>query len=89
MFPLISKLIEKAIHIQTQEYLHKNGLIYKFRSGFRENFPTDSCLAQLTDYIIKGMDKGQHAGMILIDLQKAFDTLDHDILLKKMEYFRF
>ena len=35
------------------------------------------------------MDKRQHAGMILIDLQKAFDTLDHDVLLKKMECLRF
>ena len=59
LLPLISKLTEKAIHIQTQEYLDKNGLIYKFQSGFRKNFSTDSCLVQLTDYIIKGMDKGQ------------------------------
>ena len=59
LLPLISTLIEKAIHIQTQEYLDKNGLIYKFQSGFRKNFSTDSCLVQLTDYIIKGMDKGQ------------------------------
>ena len=80
---LISKLIEKAIHIQPQEYLDKNGLICKFQSGFRKKFSTDSCLVQLTDYIIKGMDKGQHTGMLLIDLQKAFDTLDHDVLLKK------
>ena len=80
---LISKLIEKAIHIQTQEYLAKNGLIYKFQSGSRKNFSTDSCLSQLTDCIIKGMDKGQHTGMILIDLQKAFDTLDHHVLLQK------
>ena len=83
LLPLISKFIEKAIHIQMQEYLDKNGLIYKFQSGFRKNFLTDSCLVQLTDYIIKGMDKGQYMGMILIDLQKAFDTLDHDVLLKK------
>ena len=62
-----------------QEYLDKNSLIYKFRSGFRKKISTDSCLVQLTDY----MDKGQHTGMILIDLQKAFDTLDHDVLLKK------
>ena len=83
--PLISKLIEKAIHIQTQEYLDKNGLIYKFQSGFRKKFSTDSCLVQLTYLITKGMDKGQHTGMTSIDLKKAFDTLDHDVLLEKME----
>ena len=80
LLSLLSKLIEKTIHIQTQEYL-----LYKFQSGFRKNFSTDSCLAQLSDFIIKNMDKGLHSGMILIDLQKAFDALDHDILLEKME----
>ena len=45
LLPLISKLIEKAIYIQTQEYLDKNGLIYKFQSGFRKKFSTGSCLA--------------------------------------------
>ena len=83
LLPLLSKLIEKAIHIQTQEYLDKNSLLYKFQSGFRKIFSTESCLVQLNDYIINGMDKGLHTGMILIDLQKAFDTLDHDVLLKK------
>ena len=66
-----------------QEYLDKNGLIYKFQLGFRKHFPTDSCLFHLTDYIIKGIDKVQQTEMILIDQQKAFDTLDHDVLLKK------
>ena len=89
MLLLISKLIEKAIPIQMQEYLDKNGLIYKFQLGFRKIFYTDSCFAQLTDYIAKGMDKGKHTGMILIDLQKAFYTLDHDVLLKKMECLGF
>ena len=89
LLPLISKLIEKAIHIQTQEYLDKNGLIYKFQSGFRKKFWTDSCFVQLTDYIIKGKDKGQHTGIISIDLQKAFDTLDHDVLLKRIECVSF
>ena len=49
LFPLISKLIEKAIHIQTQDYQDRNGLIYKFQSGFRKIFSSDSCLVQLTD----------------------------------------
>ena len=64
LLPLISKLIEKAINIQKQEYIDKNGLVYKFHSGFRKIFLTDSCLVQLTDYIIKGMDKGNHTGII-------------------------
>ena len=46
LLPLISKLIKKAIHIQTQQYLDKNGLIYKFQSDFRKIFWTDSCLGQ-------------------------------------------
>ena len=83
LLPLISNLIEQTIHIQTQEYLEITGLIYKFWSSFMKIFSTDSCLVHLTDYIIKDMDKGQHTGMILTDLQKAFDTLDHDVLLKK------
>ena len=89
LLPLVSKLIEKAIHLQTQEYLDKNGLLYKFQSGFRKNFSTDSCLVQLTNFIVNGMDKGLHTGMILIDLQKAFDTLDHGVLLEKMECIGF
>ena len=85
LLPLISKLIEKATNIETQEYLDKNGFIYKFQSGFRKSFSADSCLVQLPNYIIKGMEKGQHTGLILTDLQKAFDALDQDVLLKKME----
>ena len=69
----ISKFIEEAIHTQTQVYLYQNSLIYKSQS--------DSRLFQLTDYMIKDMDKGQHTGIILIDLQKVFDTLNHNVLL--------
>ena len=49
----------------------------------------DSRLEQLTDFILKGMDKGSHTGMILVDLQKAFDTLNHTVLLQKMECISF
>ena len=82
--PLLSKLIEKVIHTQAQEYLDKRSLLYKFQSGLRKKISTDSCLVQLSDYTINSMDKG-----ILIDLQKTFDTLDHDVLLKKMECIGF
>ena len=85
----MSKIIEKTIQIQTQEYLDKSGLLYKYQSGFCAIFSTDSCLVQLTNFILRGMDKGFHTGMILVDLQKAFDTLDHTILLQKMDCIGF
>ena len=45
------------------------------------NHSTEFCLAQLTDLVLTGMDKQMHTSMILLDLQKAFDTLDHGVLL--------
>ena len=85
LLPVVSKIIETTIQIQTQEYLDKNGLLYKYQSGFRANFSTDSCLVQLTDFILRGMDKVFHTGMIPVHLQKAFDTLDHIVLLSKLD----
>ena len=89
LLPLISKLIEKVIHDQTQEFLVENKILYKYQSGFRGNHSTDSCLSYLNDKILQGFDSGKITGMILIDLQKAFDTIDHEILLKKMIYIGF
>ena len=54
-----------------------------YQSGFRTNHSTDLCLAQLIDFVATGMDKQMHTGMILVDLHKAFDTLDHGVLLEK------
>ena len=89
LLPLISKLIERVIHRQVQEHLDKNEILFKFQSGFRSNHSTDSCLSYLNDKILKGFDKGVVTGMIAIDLQKAFDTIDHEILLNKMSFIGF
>ena len=84
LLPLVSKVIEKVIHNQTEIFLNKNKILYKYQSGFRKSFSTNSCLTLLTDKINKGFESGKYTGLILIDLQKAFDTIDHEILLKKM-----
>ena len=89
LLPLISKVIEKSIYDQTQDYLQRNKLLYSYQSVFGANHSTDTCLSQLTDMILNGAQNGKHAGMILINLQKAFDTLDHKFFLDKMKRIGF
>ena len=60
-----------------------------YQSGFRTNHSTDLCPAQLIEFVATGMDKQMHTCMILVDLQKTSDTLDHGLLLEKMKYFGF
>ena len=80
LLPLLSKIIERIIHNQTQEFLDKNNILYKYQSGFRKHHSTDTCLSYLTDKVKIGFEEGLLTGMVLIDLQKAFDTIDHSIL---------
>ena len=78
------------MYTQTQQYLDKQAFFtLQCQSGFRKQFSSHSCLFQLSDYIINGRDKGLHTEIILIDLKKAFDTLDYNVLLEKMECIGF
>ena len=86
---MISKIIEKVIPYQTQAFLDKNKMHYRFQSGFRKEFSTDSCLSYLNNKITTGFESGLHTGMILVVLQKAFDTINHEILINKMEFLGF
>jgi exonuclease III len=81
---VLSKILERAVHTQLSDYLKSKNLLYEFQSGFRGRYSTDTCLIDLMDFIKAEMSKGSYVGMILIDLQKAFDTVDHGILCRKL-----
>ena len=89
LLPIISKVIEKVVYEQTQKYLDTSNILFRYQSGFRKKFSTDWCLSYLSNKILNGFDSGLYTGMILIDLQKAFDTINHCILLKKMKFMGF
>ena len=89
LLPLVSKIFEKIVHYQTQDYLDRHKILYTYQSGFRTKHSTDTCLTLLNNKILNGIDKGFLTGMIFIDLQKAFDTINHEIFLTKLECIGF
>lgn len=84
-----SKIMERVIYNQIENYIVKNCILYALQSGFRPLHSTETCIIHLTDSIRKAVDKGDFCGMVMLDLQKAFDTIDHEILIYKLKAIGF
>ena len=84
LLPLISKVIERIVYDQVNNFLLQNNILYNYQPGFRKNHSTDLCLSFLHSKLLKGFDKGLFTGIILIDPQKAFYTINHEIILGKL-----
>ena len=64
-----------------------NGILFKSQYGFRKLHSTETAAIELTDTLLQNLDNGDIPIAIFLDLSKAFDTLDHAILLKKMDHY--
>ena len=78
-----SKILEKLFERRLSGFLEKNLILNNSQYGFRHNRSTLTALVQMTEKIVSSLDAECSTIAIFIDLQKAFDTIDHDILIKK------
>ena len=83
----ISKIFEKMMHIQLTSFLNKNKVLSSFQFGFRKKHSTNHALISLTEMIRLALDNDQFVCGVFINLQKAFDTVDHKILLSKINHY--
>ena len=87
LLPAISKIFEKVAYIQVYKYFTDNKLFYKSQYGFRQLHSTELAALEITDKIYIDLDNKKIPLAIFLDLSKAFDTIDHDILLYKLNYY--
>jgi hypothetical protein len=89
ILPTISKIYERHIASQMQSFFEQTNIIYNAQSGFRKHHSCNTALIKLIDSWLKDIDSGKMIGSVFLDLRKAFDLVDHKILLKKLELYHF
>ena len=83
----LNKILEKIVHSRVYEFLEEYKCIYSLQFGFRKKHSTNHALIQITETIRQALDDKKFACGIFVDLQKAFDTVNHDILIAKLEHY--
>ena len=86
VLPAVSKILERAVYNQLVYYLEVNGLLDSRQHGFRRGRSTLSAIYEVVQHLYDNMDQGNITYCAFIDYSKAFDTLDHAILLRKLHF---
>jgi len=87
LLPQFSKILEKLFNHRLDSFLQTFEILYPGQYGFQNNRSTASAVLELIEEVTNNTDKRKVSAGIFIDLKKAFDTVNHDILIKKLEYY--
>ena len=80
-----SRITEKSVAIQLQDHMTANNLFPVLQSAYRQNHSTETALLKFKNDILLNMDKGHVTLLVMLDLSAAFDTVDHGILLHRLQ----
>ena len=84
LLPILSKVCERAAHLQFVNFLDSNNIIHHLQSGNRKRHSTESALLYFTDELLNNMDQKKISVVVLLDMSKAFDSIRHDLMLCKL-----
>ena len=89
LIPLFAKVFERVVYDTVLAYFNQNHLFSSTQYGFRPGHSTTQACADLIDSVSKLVDRGYTVAILILDVTKAFDTVDHTLLLRKMLYYGF
>ena len=87
LLPLFGKIFEKLIEVRLVKFLYKNKIITPHQFGFRKNYSTELAVTEIQNMLLKNLNENKVTCNVFLDLAKAFDTVDHSILLLKIEKY--